>query len=1498
MKLATAGTMALFLTGTTAHAGTVPGVVAESSAKIVPSAFTNPTSVAIDPTGNIWIADTSGKVWEVAAGTTTAVQLYPTVPANSTIGLGGNSAIAIDAAGDIIVGGSYSTNGVLLFKNTSGVVSPVPTYIGSNSNLGGIDGYYASWRGVAVVNGTQVYAGVSYANSGNSTAIFTFPTSGVGGSKFLASLPGGIAANSMAGDNQSHLYYSDGVGVYTVNTASTTPTPVQLTLPGVKTPGGVSTDAQGNLYVTDTANSRIIKVPNEGGSLNPADEYEVVANVYDAYAVGIDALGNQYYTDDYNTESLFKVTEGGALFAATAIGSSSASVTTNFIFNASTTPTAIGYYQGTGAAKEFVSAGGSCAANTTYTALTYCTVLATFKPALAGARTGSVELLASSKAVGTAYLSGIGNGAAVTIDPGTQTTLTGLVTPATSYNSPSAAAFDAAGNLYVADAALNTVLVTPAGGTAATISLSKQLPFALNAPGGVTVDAAGNVFIADTGNSRIVEIPNESGALNPADVVAITTTPVAVTGYAVTGTASPYTVAFTTNNSFAVGQTVVVAGLTTTSGKLLNATFVVTAATTTSFSASTVVAPVAQTTDSGLAAVNAVLKSPTGIRASLDGSVYVVDSGDTRVLRFATYDGLAAVITTTLGSGFTAPAGITTDFLGNVYVSDAGATAGAGTVRSFSPLTNIGTPLLSQLSNPRALAVDAAGDVYYVSGGNNTVQMVPDIAGALAAGSKLALGSGLVTPTGLAIDASGNVVIADGGASTAYKLARTAGAVNFGNVNIGLMSTAQQATVTSAGNLPLTLGNPYAVLSGNTVDFQQQAPATECTSSASLATGTNCVVSVIFAPAAINALSETYTFSSNATNATTPTAVFSGFATNLSLTNTTLTMTPTAPSFGQTITVTASVAATRTGYTPTGTVTFYLDSNKAGTSNVVNGTNNLASFAFSLAAGNQISAGQHTICASYNGDMNNAASTSAQCLNFTVTKSTVGVGLTVLPTTSVSPGSTLYFSVVVTPPVAYAPTGTVSLYAVSGSTSTLLGSSATSNPNPGTLQASGVNGTAQIAIVTSTVTGAGLLSLGQYQIVAVYSGDGNFLTNTSSAVSSSVRAVGYTVSFSNTNLTVAQGNSVSTTIKITTIGGYGGDTYTAASGSTAAIISSELVDYICSTLPANTNCRFSPGTQFVNSYNSNDQCAVVSPPDSNGVSHCFFNTYTGVCTASPLLPSGQYAAGTGIYCSDPNFQNSYTVTLTINTNVAPVSSAGFGGRLLWPLTALTLALLGWMVRRRQELRRAATTMLTLTLMLCVLLSTGGCGGNTSPFVSPTGTTNFTVTFIGQNPAGISLTGGAQNTNVGAATISQFSLTNNVLTAQTTALAVPVTDIAVGQVALFSGMGYTTAVTTTPTGGTGTTVTTATTFPALDNASPLQVALINPGVTAVPLAGGATAVLFSINLTAANVPLVAPSTTTMTTSGGIVTTVITPTGSAKITLPNLVETYPLTLTITN
>ncbi len=118
-----------------------------------------------------------------------------------------------------------------------------------------------------------------------------------------------------------------------------------------------------------------------------------------------------------------------------------------------------------------------------------------------------------------------GEGASVVLG---QSTFSGVDpgTSATNLSSPSAVAFDALGDAWVADTNNNRVVEFSAPlrtGEAATLDLGPPTlasnatagPGGLRAPTGVAVDPTGNIWVADSGDNRVVEFPgNVSGPGN------------------------------------------------------------------------------------------------------------------------------------------------------------------------------------------------------------------------------------------------------------------------------------------------------------------------------------------------------------------------------------------------------------------------------------------------------------------------------------------------------------------------------------------------------------------------------------------------------------------------------------------------------------------------------------------------------------------------------------------------------------------------------------------------------------------------------------------------------------------------------------------------------------------------------------------------------------------------------------------------------------------------
>ena len=186
-------------------------------------------------------------------------------------------------------------------------------------------------------------------------------------------------------------------------------------------------------------------------------------------------------------------------------------------------------------------------------------------------------------------------------------------------------------------------------------------------------------------------------------------------------------------------------------------------------------------------------------------------------------------------------------------------------------------------------------------------------------------------------------------------------------------------------------------------------------------------------------------------------------------TNTSLSS-PTPSSFGQSITLTASVT-TDFGAIPTGTVSFFDGPSLLGTVTLDSGS----TATFTTAS---LAVGSHSLTADYNGDTNDAASNSTP-FSQVVNQAAATASLTSTPNPS-SFGQTATLTVLVAPvaPGAGIPTGTVSFF----DGSSLLGTVPLDGTGTGTL-------------TTST------LDVGAHAITAVYGGDVDF-TGATSAVDS------------------------------------------------------------------------------------------------------------------------------------------------------------------------------------------------------------------------------------------------------------------------------------------------------------------------------------------------------------------------------------------------------------
>ncbi len=373
--------------------------------------------------------------------------------------------------------------------------------------------------------------------------------------------------------------------------------------------------------------------------------------------------------------------------------------------------------------------------------------------------------------------------------------------PATAarFNTPRAVAVDAAGNLYVADTFNNRVRRIDPAGVISTIAGTGEAGYSgdggpakaarLNVPRAVAVDAAGNLYVADTFNDRVRRI-------DPAGVIST----IAGTGEAgYSGDGGPAKAArLNSPRGIAVdaaGNLYVADTFNNRVRRIDPAGVISTIAGTGEWSYS----------GDGGPATAARLRSPQGVAVDAAGNVYVVSQSTLRVMR-PSWEAVVPLGSTAEparldleggGSGLVTSEGSPV-FSGQALVARDGSryrlsqrpdgkiiAVGVGAVaplrvsagmsrpgtRRIDTLAGIGEASASIPAVPTAVAVDAAGNVYVADGGNDRVWRidraghVSSVAGTGEPGHSgdggPATAARLHLPTAVAVDAAGNVYVAD-----------------------------------------------------------------------------------------------------------------------------------------------------------------------------------------------------------------------------------------------------------------------------------------------------------------------------------------------------------------------------------------------------------------------------------------------------------------------------------------------------------------------------------------------------------------------------------------------------------------------------------------------------------------------------------------------------------------------------------------------------------------
>jgi mucin-19 len=618
--------------------------------------FAEPNGVAVDASGNIYVADTQNHTIRkvTTAGVVTTLAGQPTVT-GYTDGTGSAARFAYPYGIVMVSGTLYvadSSNRRIRQVTTAGVVT---TFAGS--------GAYGSLDGSAT------------------TASFSYPTT--------------LAYDPVAGV----MYVADNETIRKITLTGTVTTIAGS--PGVSgavdangsaarfsffTPG-IAADSGGNVYVADRYNDAIRKIAPNGdvttfagtmGQFGSVDATGSAARFGTVTGLVFDASGNLYVNDSYGPK-IRKIT--------------SAAVVTTFAGGA------YGPADGTGTSAQFENLKGlTIDGNGTLYFADEQRVRQVTQAAVVTSLAGQPRLFGNTDASGSAarfsypegvvadsagnlYVTDSNNNRIRKITPaGVVSTFAGTnygfadgTGTAAMFRWPSGIAIDSAGTLYVTDYGSQTVRMITAGGVVTTIAGSDQTSGSTDGTGsgarfnfggtvdGIAVDSAGNIYVADANNHTIRKIA-------PGGVVTTFAGTAGLSGFA-DGTGSVARFNFPQGLAVDTSGNLYVADQRNERIRRVTPSGVVTTLAGSNYGYYGV------TDGFGSSAQFANL---LGISVDSSGKLYVTDGYTIRSVTQAglvtTLGGRAFVIGTSDGVGgnglFHYPAGITVDASGNLYVID------------------------------------------------------------------------------------------------------------------------------------------------------------------------------------------------------------------------------------------------------------------------------------------------------------------------------------------------------------------------------------------------------------------------------------------------------------------------------------------------------------------------------------------------------------------------------------------------------------------------------------------------------------------------------------------------------------------------------------------------------------------------------------------------------------------------------------------------------------
>ena len=723
-----------------------------------------------------------------------------------------------------------------------------------------------------------------------------------------------------------------------------------------------------------------------------------------------------------------------------------------------------------------------------------------------------------------------------------------------------------------------------------------------------------------------------------------------------------------------------------------------------------------------LAGAQVTLKSGLGtnlkLAADSDNDLYISDPSNGRVVELSNVGVTASIFPQTENdiTGFTAPSAIAVDSNGNLYVAD------GSNLIEVTP-TGTRTTVLTSLGMALGLAVDPSGSVYVAQSGGTL--RIPNESGTLNPADQTMVAPSVTAPTSVALDPDQNIYIADSTAE-AVQIIGSDAFVNFGTLSSTTATASANFTILNDGNAALNI-------SGFTGTADYSGASSNCSSP--VAVGGTCAVTVTFSPGPGNQGTLTGQVVVQSNSANQPNSIgTTGVGAPLAASVTKFTVNnPTVNSAATVITVTP---ATGTTPVPTGQVTLAVTGNGV-TPVTLNGT--LSNGTVTLTPTN-LAAGTYQFTVTYQGDRAYAGSNSTSSVavgagTVTISQPTIAQVQKNNPAYPLVLGNSAgaaepydgsaqqfmsisYYTVTVLPANGQPLIGQP-VYDSSGKlTGTNYGTITFQGASTATCASIPVqsNGTAQfdpscLTIDTSNSSIPNIMS--SYTVTPVYSPTGtynnisytnpNYTSFTGTSLNySALRNPLVAITSNPATLTVAKGSSVTATMTLASVLGYG------IAGQNALLNNYSLpVQLSCDGLPAYATCTF-----------------VYSNPDPSDANSVHVGPAPGtVLTVGGVTGPCTVAQG----CSGP-----VSVAMTITTNV-PTGIAKLERRPTGTvfLAMLGLGMLGLAFGRKRSLRGRIGTLAVLALCCGILAGASGCsttqlGGN-SPQVTPSGTYTVQVT---------------------------------------------------------------------------------------------------------------------------------------------------------------------------